>query len=285
MQSTLPTLRLGSHEVSRLIVGANTINGGSHLSRFTNEQMREYFSTDKVLEHLEDCARIGINAWQSGLGNLSWYEALRARGVEMDFLSLAGEPKEAEDTLERLAAAGTIAVFHHGEFTDSYFKEGRLQQVREYCRRIRDAGMLVGVSTHMPAAMETILEEDWDVDAFMCCVYERHRTRDELQQLLGHVPLPVAEVYLESDPPRMYEVMQKTEKPCLAFKILAAGRLCDRQESVEAAFRDTLANIKPNDGIIVGMYPKYEDQPALNREYVVRYSALSQANATERGTL
>lgn len=282
MQDTMPTLRLGSFEVSRLIAGANTINGGSHLSRFTNEQMREYFTQEKVLDHLENCARAGINAWQSGAGNLPWYQALLERGVSMQFLSLAGEPEEAEDTLERLAAAGTIAVFHHGEFTDSYFKEGRLSKAREYCRRIRDAGMLVGVSTHMPAAMRTILDEDWDVDAFMCCVYERHRTRDELRQLLGHVPIPVSEVYLESDPPRMYEVMRQTEKPCLAFKILAAGRLCDRQELVEAAFRDTLANIKANDGIIVGMFPKYENHAALNREYVARYHTLSRDSERAR---
>jgi len=73
----------------------------------------------------------------------------------------------------------------------------------------------------------------------------------------------------------MFRVMQATEKPCLAFKILAAGRLCDRQEWVEAAFRTTFSNIKPNDAIIVGMYPEYEDQVALNASYVRRFSHLS----------
>ena len=109
----------------------------------------------------------------------------------------------------------------------------------------------------------------------MCCVYERHRTREELQALLGHVPIPVREVYLESDPPRMFKVMRQTDMPCLTFKILAAGRLCDKQEWVEAAFESTFRQIKPNDAVIVGMYPEYENQPAINAEYVRRFSDLS----------
>ena len=97
----------------------------------------------------------------------------------------------------------------------------------------------------------------------------------ELKDLLGHVPLPVREVYLEEDPPRMFSAMRATSKPCLAFKILAAGRVCDRQESVEQAFESTFRQIKPNDAVIVGMYPEYEDQAAINADYVRRFSGLS----------
>jgi hypothetical protein len=71
----------------------------------------------------------------------------------------------------------------------------------------------------------------------------------------------------------MWRAMRQTEKPCLAFKILAAGRLCDRQEMVEAAFEATFRNIKANDAVIVGMYPEYEDQVRLNAEYVRRFGA------------
>ena len=110
----------------------------------------------------------------------------------------------------------------------------------------------------------------------MCCVYERHRSEQELQAHLGHVVLPSKEVYLTSDPPRMYKAMRQTDKPCLAFKILAAGRLSDKVEWVEQAFRQAFSEIKKNDAVIVGMYPEYEDQPVLNAEYVMRFSHLSQ---------
>jgi hypothetical protein len=164
-----------------------------------------------------------------------------------------------------------LAIAHHGEVTDTLFKQGRLAQAREFCRRVRDAGVQVGVSTHMPAVIETVEEQGWDIDFYMACMYERHRTREELLALLGHVPVPVREVYLESDPPRMCEAIRQTAKTCLAFKILAAGRLCDSADQVEAAFRFTLENIKPQDAAIVGIYPEYSDQVAEDVALTLRY--------------
>jgi hypothetical protein len=121
--------------------------------------------------------------------------------------------------------------------------------------------------------VETIEERGWDIDFYMTCVYERHRTREELLEHLGHVPIPLREVYLESDPPRMYAAMRSTAKPCLAFKILAAGRLCDSAETVEAAFRSTFEGIKPQDAAIVGIYPEYSDQVAEDVALTIRYGA------------
>ena len=94
-------------------------------------------------------------------------------------------------------------------------------------------------------------------------------------KLLGQAPIPVGEVYLPKDPPRMFKVMQQTKRPCLAFKILAAGRLSDRAEWVERAFRDTYAAIKSSDAVIVGMYDRYTDQPAENAEFARRFGVVS----------
>ena len=87
------------------------------------------------------------------------------------------------------------------------------------------------------------------------------------------MPLPVGEVYLQEDPPRMFRMVRQTKRPCLAFKILAAGRMSDKPELVEGAFRDTFAAIKPGDGVIVGMYDEYSDQPMENANLVRKYGA------------
>jgi len=50
--------------------------------------------------------------------------------------------------------------------------------------------------------------------------------------------------------------MRKTENPCLAFKVLTAGRLAESTDIIERAFTQAFENIKANDGIIVGMYPR-----------------------------
>ncbi|MFH1569545.1 MAG: hypothetical protein ABIL09_16230, partial [Gemmatimonadota bacterium] len=275
----LPTVPFGPHALSRLILGSNPINGGSHLSRFVNEQMKRYFTRERILGLLRRCEEVGINTWQSGPGNLELYRAHREAGGRMHYLSLAHDTPDGAATLERLVAAGTIGIAHHGEVTDDLWRQGQLERVREYCRKVRDSGALVGVSTHIPAVVERIAEQDWDVDFFMCCVYERHRSREELRDRLGDVPIPPREVYLEGDPPRMFAAMRGTERPCLAFKILAAGRLSDRPEWVEEAFASSLRQMKPTDALIVGIYPEYEDQPAIDAGHVRRFSPLSGAQA------
>jgi hypothetical protein len=265
--ATMPQIRLGPYSVSRLITGANTINGGSHLSRFTNLEMLEYFTPERTLAFLRRCEEVGINTWQASVRNAELLRMHREQGGRLQFLSLF-----RDSDLEEVLATDPIGVAYHGEETDRLYKEGKISHVREQCLRARDRGTLVGVSTHMPAVVELICEQGWEVDFLMCCVYERHRSRDALKQLLGYVPIPDREVYLREDPPRMFAAMRSAPMPCLAFKILAAGRLCDRPETVEEAFRETLTSIKPSDGVIVGMYPKYEDQPAINAEYVRRFS-------------
>ena len=270
-RAALPRIPFGPHRVSRLIVGSNTINAGSHLSRFADLQLREHFTEERALAHLRRCEEVGIDTWQSGPNNLALLARHREEGGKLQYISLAHQDPNDPGLLQRLANAGAIGIGHHGELTDHLFKVGQVEQVREFCKRVRDTGAQVGVSTHVPAVVQHVGEHGWDVDFLMCCVYERHRSDEGLKALLGQVPLPAREVYLREDPPRMFEAMRNTRQPCLAFKILAAGRLCDSPETVEEAFRDTFAQIKPSDAAIVGMFPKYEDQPGINAGLVRRY--------------
>jgi hypothetical protein len=269
--SQMPTIRFGKYTLSRLICGTNPFNGGSHLSTFVNRAMKEYYTEQQILKTLRRCREVGMNCWQAGGGNHKLYERLVEEGCEMHYISLGADAKE----IDTLVKAGTIGIAHHGERTDRAFKDGRIDTIHDYLKRVRDAGLMVGVSTHMPAVIETVEEKGWDVDFYMACVYERHRSAADLEKLLGQAPIPVGEVYLPQDPPRMFKVIQQTKRPCLAFKILAAGRLSDRKAWVEQAFRDTFAGIKPTDGVIVGIYDKYSDQPAEDAEYTRRFSSLS----------
>ena len=265
----LPHLQIGKHSISRLVCGANPFNAGSHLSVFVNREMHNYYTPEQIANTLRRCEAVGINTWQSsGAGHLDLYRRYVDAGGKMQFLAIeANQPQ----TIQKLAQGGCIGIAHHGEATDNLFKAGRLDHVNECLKRIRDAGLLVGVSTHIPDVVDAIESKGWDLDYYMTCVYQRHRSEAELQKLLGHVPLPVGEVYLKSDPPRMFQAMRQTKRPCLAFKILAAGRLSDRREWVEQAFRDTFASIKPNDGVIIGLYDRYSDQAAENAAFVRRF--------------
>ena len=47
-------------------------------------------------------------------------------------------------------------------------------------------------------------------------------------------------------------------------RMRAASRRCGSQEEVREAFEFAFANIKEKDAVVVGMFPKYEDQITLN---------------------
>ena len=86
---SMPLVAFGPHRISRLIIGSNTLNGGSHLSRFTNMQMKSYFTPDRIRKFITYCESLGINAWQGGPGNLTTLEEHNRGSGKMHFISLA----------------------------------------------------------------------------------------------------------------------------------------------------------------------------------------------------
>jgi len=140
---------------------------------------------------------------------------------------------------------------------------------REWCKKARDLGVLVGVGTHKPEVIDLVESEGWDIDFYSGCVYNRTRSPEEWRKVLGgELPEMSGDIYIQSDPARMYKAMRQTPKTCFAFKILAAGRIADN--GVEQAFRTAYASIKPHDGVYVGMFPRVKDEVRENAEIVHR---------------
>jgi len=60
----LPSIRLGTHRISRLVAGSNPILGYSYLGPHTDRHLKEYFTVERTVEFLENCERAGITAHQ-----------------------------------------------------------------------------------------------------------------------------------------------------------------------------------------------------------------------------
>jgi hypothetical protein len=160
-----------------------------------------------------------------------------------------------------------IGIAPHGSLADRLHHEGKLGVLTDLLKRIRDRGVLVGLSCHNPALVELAEEKGWDVDYFMCCLYYRTRRPEEYQKMLGD-DLPLGEIYLPSDPPRMFRTVRAAKKPCLVYKVLAAGRRIGSKAEVRECFKTALENIKPTDALIVGMYQQFGDQVGENAALV-----------------
>lgn len=271
----MPMVKLGGKKISRLISGSNPILAGSHLSNLVNRSMKDYFTEKNTAGYFARCLEQGINLFQGAyIRNFEQWEGSKQPGETRHYISLIKQPTDNDPlTIEYAKRNKFLGVAHHGEVTDNLFKKKELDTIADFLKRIRDSGLQVGISTHMPDVIDYVESRGWDIDFYMACVYERHRSAEDLKKMLGYVPLPVREVYLQEDPPRMYQMIRQTKRTCLAFKILAAGRLCDNTQLLEKAFQDAFAGIKPQDAVIVGMFPKWTDQIAFNAEMVRKYGS------------
>ncbi len=159
-----------------------------------------------------------------------------------------------------------MGIAPHGSSCERLHREGRLNVLRDMLKRIRQTGVLVGMSAHNPEVLRIAEDEGWDVDYYMCCMYFHNRPREQFQELLGEVPM--GEVYLPSDRDRALKVIKSVSKPCLVYKVLAAGRADLSAAGVRDAFQVTLSGMKENDAMIVGMFQEFGDQVGTNARLV-----------------
>jgi hypothetical protein len=272
----LPTIKIGKHDVTRMICGENPFYGYAHFNRLLGELMREWYTDDRIHEVLSNAVAQGINTWEFTLSprSLANLERARSAGLKLNFILLSSREMEKDLSLiPKIAKLGPIAMVHHGGVTDQRVRAGEQAKIRDFLKRVRDVGVLAGMSTHNPKNVERAEEEGWETDLYMTCCYQLTRTPAEIRAITGEIPLPASEVYLEGDPGRMLAVVRKTPKPCLAFKILAAGRRIATPEEVDRAFRFAFDNIKPTDAVIVGTYPRFRDEV---KENAARVRALTQ---------
>jgi len=271
--SQLPTIRLGEHHISRLVAGWNPIGGHSHTTLNMARFMREYFTVERTVQFLEKCESEGITAWQFDHTEkgIAAVRTLREHGSKMKFICLHAERMVDAPIKEVVANTGPIAMVHHGGVTDSFFRAGQSEKVHDFVKKVHDHGMLAGVSAHNPDNIKRIADEGWENDLFMTCFYYVSRPREDQESLTGKVT--VGEPFYESDPSEMTAVVRHVDKPCLGFKILAAGRSCWSKRSVEKAFKFAFQNIKPIDGVIVGMFPVFYDEVHDNAEHTRKFGA------------
>jgi len=264
----VPKMKFGGADISRMVLGVNPFCGYAHFNNNFSASMKEWYTPEKVCAVMHQCNRYGVNAFNYAHLDRAPQDLGRfqAEGGKMHLIIQVTAGVDASMLVKTLKP---LALQRQGEVVDKAFQNGEMNTVKEWCKQARDLGVLVGVGTHKPEVIAQVEAENWDVDFYAGCVYNRTRTPEEWKKALnGEIMEMSGETYLQSDPPRMYRVMRQTRKPCFAFKILAAGRIPDR--GVDQAFRTAFESIKPIDGIYVGMFPRVKDEVKENAERVHR---------------
>ena len=268
--NTLPTVELAGQAISKLIVGCNPFKGNSHLSKAMDDAMAAYYTEAQIVEVMLRCQQAGMQTMQlRGDEHIfGCVQEYRRQGGTMEWIcQTASEWDDVDENIRRIADEGSMAIYHHGTNTDQQWQTGTMDVVLRRLELIRSLGLPVGIASHDPVILTWVREEGWPVDFWMCSLYNLSRAKRESKVVSGKF-VNENDLFGPEDPAKMVAFIQSTKGLCLAYKILAAGRQCESQEAVRDAFAYALGNIKPDDAVIVGMYPEHEDQIALNCGYV-----------------
>ena len=254
---TLPTIKIGYLDVSRLIVGGNPFSGFSHQNPERDQEMLDYYTVERVKQTLFECEAAGINSCILRVDAHIWrmLREFRNDGGALQWLAQTGglHPTE-EGNIDRSVANGAVAHFLHGNVTETFYKQGNIERIFALVDHIHSRGIPAGVAAHAPEVHWELHQRGLPVDFHVVCFYD-----------CGSVHAGKGEKFDPGDPAKAVEVIQKIDKPCIGYKIMGAGRR-DPREAFEYAF----ANVKPTDAVCVGMYTGDNPNTAEDNAKMVR---------------
>ncbi len=249
---SIATVNLGRHRITRLIIGGNPFSGCSHQSRERDEEMLNYYTTDRIKQTLRECEAAGINTclMRADAHILRVLREYRNEGGTIQWIAQQAGEQAFEGNLQRAVADGAIAYFVHGAVADQLYAEGKLGRITDMVACIKDAGIPAGVAGHALEVHRAVDQAGIAVDFHVVCFYN-----------CGSIHAGRGNEFSTTDPPKAVNIIQEIQKPCIAYKVLGAGRV-SAQEGLSYAF----ANIKPTDAVVVGMFTK--DKPGMVEENV-----------------
>ena len=254
---SLPTVRLGTLEVSRLILGSNPFWGYSHKSPQLDEEMRRHHTDERIMQILDEAAECGLTTLASPPDERwvkLWARYLEQGGRLKIWISQChGKPEQMFSEIDRSIKAGAKAIFIQGARVEEQFGQGRFDVLRSWVERIKAAGLPAGAAAHWPEVHHELERRKFPTDFYYQCLYNVSKSND----------------YSAAEREKAMATITALEKPVIAYKILAAGRL-SASEGFEYAFN----RIARKDGVCVGIYAQRAiDQIRQNATYTETLTA------------
>ena len=253
-----PTTLIEDLEISRLIVGTNWFLGFSHFSVAKSRWIKEHMTIERIVEVMCVFARNGINAVMSIQGPTMKEAIHRVKeetGVEMHWICTPGG-EGVEDLMpgiEESAEMGASVCMPHQHWTDGNMivNQKRIIGLEKVTERIRELGMIPGLSTHRPKTVVVCDSAGYDVATYI-----------QMYNAIGFL------CQVETD--WIARIINQTRKPIMCIKPLAGGRILP-----PTGLSFVYDSIKPIDMVCIGTMSTYEaeDDIRIVRELLARGSA------------
>lgn len=223
--SSFPRTTVGGQSLSRLIVGTNWFLGYSHTTLAKDSYIKEHIAgRGRIAGILEVFFKAGVDTVMGPFQQEPLVDAVREAqdrtGVEAIIVSTPTLPitpdvpekgldaGETARILDKEAALGARFCLPHQCTTDALVDRctGRIRHGEQFCRMIRERGMVPGLSTHMPEAIVYADESGLDVETYI-----------SIYNSMGFL------MQVEVD--WVHRIILQARKPVMTIKPLAAGQL------------------------------------------------------------
>ena len=221
MSGLFPRTEVEGLSLSRMIIGTNWLAGWSHTSPSADKMIMERHATkETIVPMLETYLKYGVDTIMGPFGitpviveAIKEAEQKTGKGMIMvdtpiiNMENSAAGRKEAEDLIKKGRDLGAkISLVHHSCAEQLVSKRNQtMDGLPDYLAMIRDAGMIPGLSAHMP---ELIVYSDlngYDVQTYI-----------QIYNCMGFL----MQVEVET----VNQIIHSAKKPVMTIKPMAAGR-------------------------------------------------------------
>ncbi len=259
----LPTVNFCGLNVTRLIIGANPFGGYSHQNPARDQEMRAYYTPERIMETWERAWNAGINTMITNNETphvIQTTAKYLASGGPLQWIAQinCNQSSDMRAAIDRVVEVGCKAGYLHGGFVEHLYMDRDADALHDYIQHGQSYGIPMGVAGHSPAVHDWVNSLDL-VDFHAVCFFNCGSLHDGKGDKFH-----LADVF------KAVQCIQRLEKPCIGYKIMGAGRI-DPLMAFEFAFK----HIKPTDVVNVGMHRgdkdgMVEENVGLVREILAR---------------
>ncbi|MBQ6550316.1 MAG: hypothetical protein IJL78_02795 [Lachnospiraceae bacterium] len=216
-----PRTEVDGISVSRMIIGTNWIGGWSHRSPAADRMIVEKHSTpESISPMLETFMEYGVDSIMAPFNMLpTLVQAIRDTEEKLgkEFVMIDTPHLNVDNTKEAYAESkallknskalgAKICLIHHSRAEQLVNKNlGQIVRLPDYTEMIRDAGMVPGLSAHMPELIVYSDENNYDVQTYI-----------QIYNCMGFL----MQVEVET----VNQIIHDAKKPVMTIKPMAAGR-------------------------------------------------------------
>jgi len=240
LKGELPKGKVGSHELSRLIMGGNLIGGWAHARDliYAGELFKAYNTEKKIFETLMLCEQAGINCINIGFPTMQTMVKYRKiTGSKIKVITQVGISEKSDDIYDNVTTTidnGMDIIQLQGNWCDWLVRDNRLEVIDGLMNRIRSNGILAGMGAHTIDSF-IICEENGIVPDY----YMKTMHHDNYWSAHPRENRKAFEVdgkrYNDHNmfhdncfcpfPDRTVEFVNRVQVPVMGFKVLAAGAI------------------------------------------------------------